>query len=214
MKFILFFMLLTLYVLWILIVSPFYYAPLLVWLFFNFLTMSIAYGLNKPWLLLGKKKSGEVNLFLLVLNFPWLLFTWLIFHLQMFLSGENRVDEIGNTAIFIASKPLKGFDFTAYDLVVDLTAEFLKSSSCRSKQYRCYPNLDAMPLMTLYEDVSEFKNKSILVHCANGHGRSALFVAHLLVDLNIVFSIEDGLKLISLNRPLAILNKEQRKSLC
>ena len=158
---------------------------------------------------MGKKQKGEINRALLMLNLPWLLFTWTIFRLQMLLSRENIVDEIVPNHIYIGSRPLGGFDYGSYDLVVDLTAEFFKDD-VESNRYICYPNLDAIALAQSYESVELFRNKKILVHCANGHGRSALFVARLLVDLELVENFEEGLALVKKHRPLAVPNTEQK----
>ena len=181
MKFTFFFFFLTLYTLWFLLTlsSPMKY--LLLWLIFNLMIMTIAYALNNPKFILGKKHDGSVNYFLLFINLPWLLFSWFVFYLQMLISRENRVDRIGETFISIASKPARNFDYSSYDIVADLTAEFLKDR-IGDVEYIAYPNLDGMPLSKGDKDVTIFKNKKVLVHCANGHGRSALFVARLLVD--------------------------------
>ena len=92
--------------------------------------------------------------------------------------------------------------------MVDLTAEFLKAK-VEGVKYIAYPNLDGMPLSKLYDDVSIFQNKKVLVHCANGHGRSALFVASLLKDLKLVESYKKGLLRVKQSRPLAVPNGGQ-----
>ena len=157
---------------------------------------------------MGKNQKGDIYKMLLLLNLPWLLFTWSIFRLQMLLSRENRIDEIVPNRIYISSRPLGGFNYNHYDLVVDLTAEFFKDST---NHYICYPNLDGMVLSQNYENIEIFKKKKVLVHCANGHGRSALFVARLLVDLEWVKSFEEGLALVKQCRPLAVPNGGQMK---
>ena len=201
MKFTLFFLTLSLYTLWYFIenikeVQSFF----ILWLVVNFLIMTLAYALNKPSWIMGKNQKGEIAKTLLILNLPWLLFTWIIFWVQMLLSRENRVNEIISNHIYIASRPLKGFNYKPYDLIIDLTAEFLKDSV---NSYICYPNLDGMALSQSYKSIEIFKNKRVLVHCANGHGRSALFVAGLLVDLELVESFDEGLYTIKQCRPLA-----------
>ena len=206
MKFKLFFVTLTFYV-FSNINSELKY--LLLWLILNLSIMSIAYLSHNPKLILGKSSKGEINYFFLFINLPWLLFTWSIFRVQMFVSRENIVDEIAETNIFISSKPLEDFDFDSYDLIVDLTAEFLRDKVA-DKNYICYPNLDGMALTTSYDEIEIFSNKRVLVHCANGHGRSALFVASLLLDLGFVESFEKGLALVKKSRSLAVPNGEQK----
>ncbi len=208
MKFTLFFSLLVLYATWLFLdlVSPFKY--LLLWLIINLIVMTTAYAFNNPKLILAKKNDGSINYFLLWVNLPWLLFSWVVFALQMLISRENRVDSVVENHIFIASRPARNFDYSSYDMVVDLTAEFLKRSMDESK-YISYPNLDGMPLSSLYENVTVFQNKRVLIHCANGHGRSALFVAILLKDLKLVDSFGKGLERVKESRPLAIPNGGQ-----
>ena len=63
------------------------------------------------------------------------------------------------------------------------------------------------------EDVTIFQNKRVLIHCANGHGRSALFVAILLKDLNLVDTLYNGLEKVKKNRRLAVPNGTQLKSI-
>ncbi len=212
MKFTLFFSLLLLYTigLFLTLVSPLKY--LLFWLILNLIVMTTAYALNNPKLILAKKRDGSINYFLLSINLPWLLFSWIVFFLQMLISKEHRVDSIIENQIFIASKPARNFDYSAYDIVVDLTAEFLKTDIEESK-YISYPNLDGMPLSNLCEDVTIFQNKRVLIHCANGHGRSALFVAILLKDLNLVDTLYNGLEKVKKNRRLAVPNGTQLKSI-
>jgi len=177
----------------------------------NLVVMTIAYALNNPKLILAKKEDGSVKYFMLFLNLPWLLFSWFVFYVQMLVSRENRVDVIGKTSLSIASRPSKNFDYGAYDSVIDLTAEFCKTK-VEGVEYLSYPNLDGMPLSKLYDNVRLFQNKKTLIHCANGHGRSALFVARLLKDLALVESDEEGLKMVQESRPLAVPNGGQLRS--
>ncbi|MCK5855743.1 MAG: dual specificity protein phosphatase family protein [Sulfurovaceae bacterium] len=181
---------------------------LLLWLILNLMVMTMAYALNNQKLILDKKEDGLVSLFLLLINLPWLLFSWSVFALQMLISKESRVDKIIGSSIFIASRPSTNFDYSSYDIVVDLTSEFLKNRT-KGVEYISYSNLDGMPLSKSYENVAIFQNKKVLVHCANGHGRSALFVAGLLVDLELVENFEEGLALIKKSRPLAVPNAGQ-----
>lgn len=208
MTFALFFLILdflTIYF-FLILTSPFKY--LLLWVILNLFIMSVAYTLNRPQYILGKVKSGKINPLLLFLNLPWLLFSWSIFRLQMWVSREDIVNQIKGSKLYISSRPLDNFDYTSYDIVIDLTAEFLKDNVPKDK-YICYPNLDAITLSTYYEDAMDFKDKKVLVHCANGHGRSSLFVAKLLMDLDLVGNFEEGLALIKKSRPLAVPSRRQ-----
>jgi protein-tyrosine phosphatase len=52
----------------------------------------------------------------------------------------------------------------------------------------------------------------VLVHCAQGHGRTASFVALLLGRLGIASTVEDAVALIQACRPLARMSRSQRRS--
>ncbi|MEM7179635.1 MAG: hypothetical protein AAF518_01900 [Spirochaetota bacterium] len=132
--------------------------------------------------------------------------------MQNIVSKENVVDHISGTPIWIARRPCKTMDLAKFDTVVDLTAEFCKGRVA-SDTYICLPNVDGIPLTNYHIDFNFLQAKSILVHCANGHGRSALFTAMLLKNLKITNTYQDGLSLIQKSRPCAIPSRLQIKSL-
>lgn len=71
------------------------------------------------------------------------------------------------------------------DTIVDLTAEFPRSADSTQK-YICVPALDVcLPepgdLLKAVYACMRTKSRYVYVHCANGHGRSALFVALIMM---------------------------------
>lgn len=93
--------------------------------------------------------------------------------MQAIASRENRIDKISGTNLYIGQYPIftRGWKF---DYTIDLTAEFLP---CRklADRYICIPNLDGIPLSNGNIPTEITKDMNVLVHCAQGHGRSATY---------------------------------------
>lgn len=210
MFFSLFFFLIATYLVWAIAFFESDLRYVLIWPLTNSLIMSISYALNDPKLILGKTKEGRISTVLLLINLPWLLLTWCVFKIQQFVSSENFIDKIAGTSLSISSRPPSTFNFEEYDLVIDLTAEFPKDKISTSK-YVCFSNLDGASLKNYCEDISILKNKEVLIHCANGHGRSALFTAKILLDTSVVNDLSEGLDLVKSSRPLATPNRFQKR---
>lgn len=206
MKFALFFILLNSYFVYLNLMLAGYFQLLLTWININLMIMAIAYLLNYPNLVLGKKKNGSINPILLFLNLPWLLLTWIIFKLQILFSKENFADQIGETNFWISRRPTSVESLEKFELVIDLTAEFFKD---KTNNYLCYPNLDGYSLKNLPDIIDFHSDKKTLIHCANGHGRSALFTAILLSEMKVTKNIQESLGLISKSRLLATPNRSQ-----
>ena len=207
MKFALFFILLAAYFISLIVSSESSLIFILLWPVINLNVLAVAYVINLPNLILGKQKNGKVNPILLLINLPWLLLTWFIFKIQIKLSRENFADKIGNTNIWISRRP-SGESLEEYDLVIDLTAEFFKDNT---DKYVSYPNLDGHSLKNLPDPADFHPDKKTLIHCANGHGRSALFTSHILKMSGVCENFEESMEMILKSRPLAKPNKSQKK---
>lgn len=181
---------------------------LYLWPLINCSTLSVAYGLNKPQFILGKQSDGSINPVLLFINFPWLAITWTIFHLQIKLSSEDFMNQIGDSNYWISNRPFKNDDLSQFDLIIDLTCEFVKyKTTC---EYLCLPNLDGMPLTNFNID-QNLETKKILIHCANGHGRSSIFLTNILLNEKQINTPIEGLNLIKNSRNKATPNSNQQK---
>lgn len=170
--------------------------------------MTISYIRNNPSLIINKQRNGSINPLLLIINLPWLILTWNIFKLQILCSKENFCDQIEDTNIWISRRPTSKDDISKFEIIIDLTSEFLSYKT--NNQYISYPNLDGHILKN-QPIISNFnKDKKTLIHCANGHGRSALFTAILLKENGVCSSIKESLNLIIKSRKRAIPNRTQR----
>jgi len=158
---------------------------------------------------MAKKANESFNLILMIINLPWLLLTECIFKIQMLLSKEDFSNHIEGTTIWISSRPSKHNSLQHFDLVIDLTAEFSKDN--HAVNYLCVPNLDAHILQNKTLPNSSYKNKNILIHCANGHGRSSTYAAYLMLKWGLSPTIDQAFQDIKASRKRAIPNKSQRK---
>lgn len=98
---------------------------------------------------------------------------------------------------------------------MDLTSEFSEPAAMRSGDYFCLPILDAS-IPSLEEFLNGIERVAshpgpIYVHCAEGHGRTALFAAALLIRWSEAENSEQAMARLSAARPLVRLNSEQAR---
>jgi len=148
---------------------------------------------------------------LILINLPWLIFTWGIWALESLLSREDAINKIQDTNISIGRYPRFSKLQDEYDMIVDVTAEFPKS--CDHAGYVCLPNLDGVALRNVELPYPIDPNQRVLIHCAQGHGRSATFAAILMNQMNEQISKEEAYKKITEARPAARIASEQRAQL-
>lgn len=201
-------------------ILSFYYGlttkPIFFWLTTNALFFALVYGLNKPnWFL--KSSKGKVNIFILILNLPWLIFTFIVWHIQRILSSENKLNHIAGTNIYIGRRLLGDELPKEINVVIDLTCEF-NEPFFKNVVYINIPLLDAIaPSKEIFTTIEDLKNKvngkSVFIHCAQGHGRTALFTSILLVKLGISPNYFDAHKLILSSRPKATMSNSQERFL-
>ncbi len=102
------------------------------------------------------------------------------------------------------------------ETVVDLTAEFaVPTGVSTGRAYHALPALDGhVPDEARWNALVDEVARSpavALVHCAAGHGRSAGFVAAVLIRRGLARDVDDAERLIKLVRPSIRLGPTQRK---
>ena len=102
-------------------------------------------------------------------------------------------------------------------VVVDLTSEFAAPSCVRTREgkYVCLPTLDghapsARALRALLDEVADNEGP-LYVHCAAGHGRSAMLAATLLVRRGHAADVDEAMALMRKSRPAVRLMPAQRR---
>jgi len=180
------------------------------WLSLSFFVLSAGYaGLGSR--VYGKRPDGRIPLWSKLVNFPYMLALVSVWRLVCLLSRENATDEVADDLAIgrrLAAGELPG-GIVNY---VDLVAEIEDPKAARDLPgYVSLPILDAdMPSAdALRSVVSQLPPGRTYVHCAQGHGRAALFALALLVQRGVVKSFDEGMKLIRSARPGVGLHKGQ-----
>jgi protein-tyrosine phosphatase len=163
----------------------------------------------------GKDSSGKRSLVAKIFLFPYLVFTIATWHLVRLLSQESAVDMV-DPNLFLSRRLLSDELPNGVKTVVDLTCEFTDPTfACEN--YLCFPMLDAScptadELKELAEQILAFP-MPVLIHCAQGHGRTGLVACAVLLASGKASSPTEALALLKASRPGIELNAVQRKTL-
>ena len=106
---------------------------------------------------------------------------------------------------------MPGEDVSEFDTIIDLTAEFPRWYR-PANTYLCIPNLDGVAVVDLGVDLQLEDAGQVLIHCAQGHGRSATLAA-LLLGNSTSQSAEEVLAAIRQARPAVEVSRAQFRQL-
>ncbi|MCL1470425.1 hypothetical protein [Argonema antarcticum] len=189
---------------------------LLFWFGVSFIAVGLAYG----WLgakVFGKLPNGKIARSALVLLLPYLLLTWLIWHIQRLVSQEECCNEI-IPGIWLGRRAFARELPPNISLIVDLTAEFAEvESAIAHKTYICVPTLDAsvpdeLVFRSLIKRLVTWQG-NVYIHCALGHGRSATVVAAVAIAKKLADNPLQAEAQIKKIRPGVEFSKVQRQLL-
>lgn len=188
-------------------------AWLCLWPATSFLVVSCAYFLETPhWL--GKRTDGTRSLWISILLLPYLWLTYALWRFDGLTVKLAHAEVV--PGLWIGRRPLPAALPEGVRLVVDLTSEF------RPPRYRdgvtvwCLPMLDGTPgtVAALVEAVRRVAlEDGVFVHCAQGRGRSGLFVAGILMARGEAENADAAWRRITGVKPDARLNAKQRRML-
>lgn len=165
--------------------------------------LSIAYSLKRPGML-GKRVDGSHAAWAWTIHGPYFLFTKAVVSVAR-LSREPAMNEV-SPGLFVG-RYLRQSELDArFEWVVDLTAELVEPRDVRSRRgYRCVPTLDASapPVRALEQLVEELVDEEgpILIHCAQGHGRSAAVAAALVIRRGLEPDVPSAERRLRASRP-------------
>jgi protein-tyrosine phosphatase len=188
-------------------------AWLLLWPAVSFFAVATAYaGLGSR--VFGKRTDGSLPPWSLAVNLPFLLLAWGVWHLQRRLERQSAMHEVA-PRLWVGRRPLGHEVPPGVDWVVDLAAEFPAAGGVATgRAYTSFPVLDAMApdesrLRDLVARLAVWPGP-VLIHCAQGHGRSATVAAAILVARGVAANGDAAVALIRQVRPAAQLKPSQR----
>ncbi|MEM7014512.1 MAG: tyrosine-protein phosphatase, partial [Verrucomicrobiota bacterium] len=188
---------------------------LLLWPAISFGGVAIGYVHLGP-AVFGKNKYGVISPIRQLLLAPYLIYLHLVWHSARLLKREPAWNQVTDR-IYIGRRLLSHELPKDIEHVIDLTCEFAETTALRSRTYHSFQILDAAAPST--EKLVDWINFTadlegiIYIHCAEGHGRTGLFAALLLVRLGRFSKTADALAYIKTQRPLVGLNRQQSLSL-
>lgn len=164
----------------------------------------------------GKTETGVLSFPNTVLLLPYLLYLWGVWYVVRLVKTESAYDQLTEN-IYIGRR-LLAREFPEFiDHVIDLTCEFTEPKPLRNCDYHAMQILDGF-----VPDSEQFRawiakastlTGTIYIHCAEGHGRTGLFAAALLVHLGHSQSVDDALQFVKSKRPLVRLGSRQLQAL-
>jgi protein-tyrosine phosphatase len=143
-----------------------------------------------------------------------LSFAYAVWFLQASLSRELSNVKL-NDSLFI-SRRLFGKELPQeVNRVCDLSSEFSDPARIRRLSgYLCYPILDASTcdpstLIELAKSLPPMPDSPLLIHCANGHGRTGMFAAIWLLTHGFAQDAAQAIQLLKAARPQLKLGTDQ-----
>ena len=187
---------------------------LAVWLGGDFLVLAIAHAAGAH-RVFGKRPAGSLPLWSWLVFLPLLLYTMAVWHTVRLLHRVRAHNAVTDWLV-VGRRLLPSEVPENFENYVDLAAEFPEPPAIRrSASYHCFPILDgsAPDAEILYQAVCRLRPGKTFIHCAQGHGRTALFASAVLLKFGAARTIADALRMLTGARPGITLNGAQRKCL-
>lgn len=194
---------------------------LLLWPALSFALVGLAYTLGSP-RLFGKRANGKLFWWSTLLLFPYLIYAWLLWHLVRLFhrlhSTEPYASQIA-PRVWLSRRILRREIPQGVTCIVDMTCEFPAARGLVQQipHYLALPTLDyGVPsprdAMVVIQALRSIEG-GILVHCAQGHGRSAIFAAALLVEMGVAKDGLEAMAVVKRGRPNARMTRKQKDAI-
>lgn len=185
------------------------------------LSLLAAYGSGRARAFL-KEPDGRLPLASWVMFWPYFLYNHVVFALWRFLSREPAWAEIA-PGVYLGRRLCGDEAAKAAHLepmaVLDLTAEFGEPPFLRDRpEYLCLPVLDmTAPKPKTLQRALDFIDwhagqRAVYVHCALGHGRSAVVALAWLLRAGKYASFDQAYAALRSQRPGIRLNRAQKRA--
>ena len=189
---------------------------LLTWPAISFGFISLAY-LTLGHRVFGKRPDGSMAFASVTILLPYLIYLWAVWHIYRLASREPAYNTLVD-GVFIGRRLLSSELPTGTQTVVDLTSEFTEPRALRSvTNYVAAPMLDAsvLPPQSLADLAAQISTAKtpVYIHCAQGHGRTGLVAALVLLARGDADNPEVAIEIIRSSRPLIGLNYIQHATL-
>ncbi|HRI70846.1 MAG TPA: hypothetical protein PK156_41720, partial [Polyangium sp.] len=185
----------------------------MIWFGLAMLTVGANYALPQH-LAIFRKVHGKLGFGRKLFLLPYMVLLYGTWHLLRITSSEAPFVEL-TRGIFIGRRLLPG-EYPPVATLVDLTAE-LDEHVPTSANLLAFPILDGAPAdpSLLHEMARKIgmSPRPVYLHCAQGHGRTSMVAAAMLLELSLAQSVEDALEMIKMVRPGAKPNVLQRQAL-
>ncbi len=185
---------------------------LLLWPGLSCFLVGLAYLGHVP-RVFGKRSRGTMAWYSVLVLLPYLLVNWFVWRLLRQFSKEDCFNEV-IPGLYIGRRPLRGEVPADVTMIVDLTAEFPEPHGIRNgREYIASPILDGgtpaeLPFKTLVDRIAIYDGP-VYIHCAQGHGRTGMVAAAVLVSKGHCRTISEALSHLRLVRPRLNLRREQ-----
>lgn len=188
---------------------------LLIWPALSASIVAIGYFRLSP-RIFGKSQSGLLAPVNQILLLPFLAYSWLAWHVIRLFSGEAAFAQLVDNVVI--GRRLLSYELPDnIDHVIDLTCEFDEPIALRTRNYHSFQILDG--LAPRPEKLAEWAQTAlnlpgrIYIHCAQGHGRTGMFAAAMLLYGGKVATVDEAIRFIQSKRPLVRLNRAQMTTL-
>lgn len=189
---------------------------LAVWPAASFAWVAIGYLALGP-AVFTKRPDGSLSRWRTLLLAPYLAYRWSVWRAVRLVKREPATHAM-LPDVWIGRRLLSAELPGHIERIVDLTCEFPPTRAGRTNcRYRNLPLLDASApqadeLLQLLDHI-EAERGPLLIHCAEGHGRTGLVAAALLLKRGIAENPKDAVARVQAVRPLVRLNSAQRRCL-